>query len=318
MTSACLIADIGGTNARFALVNEGSLAVRDIRVLQVAAFAGIEPAIRHYLAEMGQPLEGVKRACLAIACPVEQDRIAMTNGGWVFSRQALQRALALSELRVINDYAALAYSIPHLAEHEKVRVGGGEARGGYPIALLGPGTGLGVGGLVGGRPLVTEGGHVDFAPNDEVELAMLRFLWREYPHVSAERLLSGMGLENIYRALCAYHGETAESYSAADIGRHALAGSDQRCVDTVARFFAILGSVAGNLALTMGALGGIYITGGIVPRLLPCLSRSPFRERFEAKGRFHDYMAGIGTWVVVAEQPGLLGAAVALLEREAI
>jgi glucokinase len=317
MTAACLIADIGGTNARFALVDEGSLAVRDIRVLAVSAHEHIEQAIRHYLAEVGQPLEGIKRACLAIACPVEQDCIDMTNSGWCFSRAALARALALDELRIINDYTALAYSLPHLAEQDKRKVGGGAARPGFPIALLGPGTGLGVGGLVDGRPLVTEGGHVDFAPNDEVELAILRHLWRRDEHVSAERLLSGMGLEHLYQALCDYHGETATAYGAADIGRHALAGSDERCVETVARFFAILGSVAGNLALTLGALGGVYITGGIVPRMTELFAESRFRERFEAKGRFRGYLEAIGTWVLVAEQPGLLGAAAALLAEEA-
>ncbi|WP_375058353.1 glucokinase [Zobellella sp. DQSA1] len=317
MTQACLIADIGGTNARFALVEPGTLVPRDIRVLAVSAHGDIEQAIRHYLAEVGQPLEAVKRACLAIACPVEQDRIEMTNSGWSFSRAALGRALGLDELRVINDYTALAHSLPHLAEQERRKVGGGAARPGFPVALLGPGTGLGVGGLVHGRPLVTEGGHVDFAPGDEVELAILRHLWHRYEHVSAERLLSGMGLENIYQALCDYHGETADAYSAADIGRHALAGSDERCVESVARFFAILGAVAGNLALTMGALGGVYITGGMVPRMTELFAESHFRERFEAKGRFRGYLEGIGTWVVIAEQPGLLGSAAALLAEEA-
>jgi glucokinase len=182
--------------------------------------------------------------------------------------------------------------------------------------MLGPGTGLGVGGLV--RPqrnpvaVVTEGGHVDFAPTNELEIEILRYLWRDHAHVSVERLLSGMGLTNLHQAIATIRDRPAAALTPAQITTAALEGGDPLCLEVLNSFCAMLGSVAGNTALTLGAQGGVYITGGIIPRILAFFADSPFRERFEAKGRFRDYLAAIPTYVVTAEQPGLLGAAAVL------
>ncbi|WP_432698520.1 glucokinase [Marinobacterium sp. YM272] len=317
-----LVADIGGTNARFALVAPGQLQPEQQLTLSVDDFDTIDAAIHTYLGQTGigaerMPLE----ACLAIACPTSGDLISMTNNGWCFSRSKLQPELGLRRLQVINDYAAQAYAAPHLKPHELFPVGGGEALDGYPIALIGPGTGLGAAGLVrnGGGPvaLVTEGGHVDFAPCDELEMEVLRFLWRSHGHVSVERLLSGMGLTNLHQALSEIRGGSAEPLTPAQISARALEQGDSLCSETLDLFCAVLGSVAGNTALTLGAQGGVYITGGIIPRMLERFANSRFRERFEAKGRFQPYMAAIPTQVVIAEQPGLLGASAAL-QRQAI
>ncbi len=314
-----LVADIGGTNARFALVQPGELEPRHIHTLKVADFANIDVAIEAYLERVKPALEdggAPRRACLAIACPVTRDRVEMTNSNWLFSKAELRKALGFSQLEVINDYAALAYAAPHLGADELHKVGGGDALQGQPLALLGPGTGLGVGGLVSQHglsvPVVTEGGHVDFAPVNELEIEILRVLWQRHPHVSVERLLSGMGLTNLYQALASIRGQEPVALEPAEISRRAFTEQDRLCMEVLESFCAILGSVAGNMALSLGAQGGVYITGGIIPRMLDFFTQSAFRQRFEDKGRFQKYLAAIPTFVVIAEQPGLIGAAAAL------
>lgn len=311
-----LVADVGGTNARFAIVSQGDTTPRHSINLSVDAFANIDLAIKHYIKQLGIDLPS--RVCIAIACPTHMDRISMTNNGWVFSKSQLQSDLGIAELKVINDYAAMALAAPFLSEEEKMHVGGGEPMEGFPIAVLGPGTGLGVSGLVRANsqhiPVVTEGGHVDFAPTTEQEIEILRFLLQRYQHVSAERLLSGMGLENIYLALASIRGVQVEKLKPAQISEAAFQHQDPLAQDTLDQFCAILGSVAGNCALTYGAQGGVYITGGIIPRMPEFFAQSSFRERFEAKGRFVNYMQLIPTYLMLASQPGLIGAAAAALE----
>ncbi|OMH25713.1 glucokinase [Motiliproteus sp. MSK22-1] len=318
-----LIADIGGTNARFAVVKEGGFLPLHIRNLKVSDYPDIETAIQSYLQaepELGQRTPA--RACLAIACPVTRDVVDMTNSGWVFSKSALKESLGLEQLEIINDYAALSYAASQLSADALYQVGSGSALAGQPLALLGPGTGLGVGGLIrhGGRlvPVVTEGGHVDFAPSNELEVEILRYLWTRYSHVSVERLLSGMGLSNLFAALSSIKGQHPDQQSSpiepAEITRRALDQKDPLCLEVLECFCSILGSVAGSMALNLGAQGGVYITGGIIPRMLEFFSASGFRQRFEDKGRFKAYMTAIPTYVVTAEQPGLTGAAVALSE----
>ena len=319
-----LVADIGGTNARFALVKEGCFRPSHIRNLKVSDYPDIATAIETYLGQFETGLEQCypKRACLAIACPVTRDVVDMTNSGWVFSKRELKESIGFEQLEVINDYAALAYAASHLSSDELYQVGGGSALADQPLALLGPGTGLGVGGLIrnAGRlvPIVTEGGHVDFAPSNELEIEILRYLWTQHSHVSVERLLSGMGLSNLFSALASIRGEELDplqsSIEPAEISRRALDHQDPLCLEVLECFCSILGSVAGSMALNLGAQGGVYITGGIIPRMLEFFATSGFRQRFEEKGRFKAYMAAIPTYVVVAEQPGLTGAAVALNE----
>lgn len=308
-----LLADIGGTNARFALQQAGSAGFADIEVLACSDYPAIGDAVRAYLgkaAARGLAAEGLRQAAIAIANPVEGDEVSMTNHCWSFSIGALKAELGLDALLVVNDFAALAMSLPHLKAEQRERIGGGEEQANKPIGLIGPGTGLGVSGVVpcGGRwtALAGEGGHVSFAPVTKQEMKILQALWEEYGHVSAERLLSGLGLELIHRALA------GQRLSAPEITGRALDGSSIACRETVETFCAVLGSVAGNVALTLGATGGMYIGGGIVPRLGSLFTGSRFRERFEGKGRLSSYLARIPTWLIREEYPALRGVAAML------
>jgi glucokinase len=317
LKSVRLLADIGGTNARFALQQAGADGFADIEVLACGDYPTIDAAVRAYLARAdarGLAVGGVKHAAIAIANPVEGDEVSMTNHCWRFSIAALKAALGLDTLLVVNDFAALAMSLPHLKAEQRERIGGGVAQAGKPIGLIGPGTGLGVSGVVpcGGRwvALAGEGGHVSFAPVTKQEMKILQALWEEYGHVSAERLLSGPGLELIHRTLA------GQRLSAPEITSRALEGSSIACRETVEAFCAVLGSVAGNVALTLGATGGMYIGGGIVPRLGKLFTGSRFRERYEGKGRLSSYLARIPTWLVVEEYPALRGVAAMLDEAD--
>ena len=313
-----LVADIGGTHARFALLDEQG-APSAVRILAVADHAGPIEAIEHYLAEVGQPR--LSAAALAIAATVGDDPIRLTNGPWTFSRAAIEHRLGLSRLVLLNDFTALALALPHLAADELQQVGGGTPLSGAPKAVLGPGTGLGVSGLltVDGRwrALAGEGGHVSLAPVDAREAAILALAWREMPHVSAERLISGSGLPLLHRLVAEVDGraDTYQAWSTAKIVAHAQAGQ-ALCLATIETFCAMLGTLAGNLALTLGAQGGVYIGGGIVPRLGSLFEHSAFRVRFESKGRFASYLATIPTYVMLSAAPALRGAASALLEGE--
>ncbi len=316
-TAPRLLADVGGTNARFAWQAESGAPIEAQITLPCAEHESLEAAIRSYLDRIDLPRP--RRCAIAIANPVHGDRVQMTNHHWSFSISALQRSLGLERLRVLNDFTALALALPGLAPEQLVQVGGGQAIAGTAIGLLGPGTGLGVSGLLpdgrgGWLPLQGEGGHVSLAPTTLREQAVVEFLTQRHGHASAERAISGMGLVDIHRALCLADGEPPpEGWSAAEVSSAALSGQDPRSEEALEMMCALLGSVAGNLALTLGAKGGVYIGGGIVPRLGDWFGRSPFRRRFEAKGRFQPYLAEIPVWVINASQsPALAGAAVAL------
>jgi len=303
-----LLADIGGTNARFALERApGQFSA--VRTLACAAYPRFEDAAAAYLAGVGIAVE---HAAIAIANPVDGDAVRMTNHHWAFSTAGAARELGLATLLVVNDFTALAMSIPGLHEADLVRIGGGKARPGAAIGLVGAGTGLGVSGLVpqaggGWTPLHSEGGHVAFAPADEREVAALRHCWERYPHVSAERLVSGPGLVLVREALAVRAGLVCETLDPAAIVTRGLAG-DALCLETLECFAGMLGTVAANLAVTLGARGGIYIGGGVVPRLGTWFARSPFRARFQHKGRFSSYTAAIPTLLITASCPALLGA----------
>ncbi|CAN7625830.1 glucokinase [Massilia sp. LjRoot122] len=309
-----LLADIGGTNARFALQSGDGF--DDIEVLACADYPTLGDAMQAYLAKAaarGLAADSVRHAAIAIANPVEDDRVSMTNHHWSFSIEALRRQQGLETLLVVNDFAALAMSLPHLAAEGRERIGGGIDLPNRPIGLIGPGTGLGVSGVIpaAGRwfALAGEGGHVSFAPSTREEVAILETLWSEYGHVSAERLLSGMGMELIHWAL------TGKRLDAPSITGAAIDGSDADCVKTVETFCSILGSVAGNVALTLGATGGMYIGGGIVPRLGKMFTESSFRARFEDKGRLSPYLARIPTYLITEQYPALRGVSAMLSDH---
>jgi len=304
-----LLADIGGTNARFA-IEAGPGDIGSLRTLACADFPRFEDALRTYLEVSGRR---VRHAVIAIANPVDGDAIKMTNHHWAFSIEAARRELCLDTLLVVNDFTALAMSLPVLTPADLAQVGGGAARPGSAIGLVGAGTGLGVSGLVpaDGRwvPLHSEGGHVAFSPMDERELEVLRYCWRRFDHVSAERFVSGPGLALIREALAASRCLPADlSLAPSDIVARALDGSDPLCREAVDCFCGMLGTVAANLAVTLGAQGGVYIGGGVVPRLGDYFAASPFRARFERKGRFSAYTAQIPTYLITAPTPALLGA----------
>ncbi len=307
-----LIADIGGTNARFALCAADGT-VEQPRVLSCKDYPTIADAVFTYYKQTGVNAEEVKTAAFAVACPVLDDFVHLTNCAWAFSIKELKAKLGLETLTVVNDFVAQALAVPELKESEKVKVGRGEPQAGHPIAVVGPGTGLGVSLLVPQNDgtwiaLPSEGGHATMpAPYPEEE-RVISALRGEYGHVSAERVVSGMGLTNLYKTLKALRNESAEILPPEEITKRALAG-DLLCREAVQMMFGLLGTLAGNLALTVGALGGVYIAGGIVPRdgLLEMFKESAFRVRFEAKGRFTEYLSRIPTYVMTAKYPAFLG-----------
>jgi len=312
-----LVADIGATNARFGLLDAAGRLLHT-QTLPCAGHATLEDAARAYL-DSAQPDAHPVEGAIAIAGPVTGDLLTMTNHPWTFSVQGTRDTLGLDRLVVVNDFTAAAMAIPLLAEADRLQVGEGEAVAGEVIGVIGPGTGLGVSGLVHGAAgwtaLAGEGGHVTMAPVNDRESTVLGQLRQRFSHVSAERVISGQGLVNLYGALSHLGGTEPEPLSPADVGTRGLNGADPVCVEALEMFCAMLGTVAGNLALTLGARGGIYIAGSIVPRLGSFFTRSAFRERFVEKGRLRDYLGPIPTYAVTHELPAFLGLK-AVLDQE--
>ena len=311
-----LIADIGGTYARFAL-ETGRGEFERIASFRCADYPDFHSAVTAYLYTVAPA--HVEHAAVAIANPVDGDQVSMTNYHWKFSIEQMRLQLGLDTLVIVNDFTALAMAVPRLGAYDVRQIGGGDARKQSVIGLLGSGSGLGVSGLIpagdGWISLGSEGGHSSFSPCNEREIAVLRFAWKSFDHVSFERLLSGPGLELMYRALAEYAGVAGEDLTAPEITQRALDHRDPVCLDTLDVFCSLLGTAAANLAVTLGALGGIYIGGGIVPRLGAYFDRSPFRARFEHKGRFSPYVAAIPTYVITAEQATFMGVS-AILEAQ--
>ncbi|MEO7057185.1 MAG: glucokinase [Caldimonas sp.] len=312
-----LVGDIGGTRARFATVESPGAVLSHPSTHACADFAGFEQLLSHRLDTATGPRPRV--AALGVATPVTGDRVRMTNLDWSFSIDDLRQTIGLERVVVLNDFATLALALPGLRAQELHRIGAGAGvpTPNGPLAVLGPGTGLGVAGLArrGSTwlPVTGEGGHATLAADDDREEAVLRALRTRFGHVSAERVLSGPGLVHLYDALAAIAGSAAESLQPEDVTQRALDDSDATCRQAVAMFLGWLGALAGDLALTFGARGGVYVGGGVVPRILPLLSGSDFRSRFERKGRFADYLAAIPTWLVMdAPNAALHGACVAL------
>jgi len=321
-----MIADIGGTNARFALTNlaHAEPVLLHQQSLPNNEFASLQHAAEHYLASVGAK---PKRAAIAVASPVAHDEIRLTNRAWSFSQRELAQALHLDSLTLLNDFGAVAHAIPALSPDDVVSLHGdpGAPLSG-PVSVLGPGTGFGVALLIGDarsgfRIVETEGGHVSFAPLGDEEQTIARWLGARFGRVSTERLLSGIGLSHIDAALRAGDdlGTAIDPKTPVrepgDLVAAALDGHDVFARRTLARFCAILGSVAGDAALIHGART-VMIAGGIVPRFIPFLRSSAFRERFLAKGRFAAYLERVNIRVITHAYPGLLGAAVALRSIE--
>ena len=311
-----LLADIGGTNARFALeIAPGE--ITEVRIYPCADFPDIAGAIRRYLADAH--VARVNHAAIAIANPVDGDQVQMTNHHWSFSIEATRRAVGFDTLLVVNDFTALAMALPVLSDAQRIQVGPGIRRQNAVIGLVGAGTGLGVSGLIPADDrwfaLGSEGGHTSFAPSDEREDYILSYARKQWSHVSFERVAAGPGITLIYRALAARaKAKVNEALETAAIVKLALEG-DALAAETLDCFCGILGTFAGNIAVTMGALGGIYIGGGVVPRLGEFFVKSSFRQRFEAKGRFEGYLKDVPTYVITADNPAFLGVAAILADQ---
>jgi glucokinase len=315
LSSLRIIGDIGGTNARFAVAENGKYG--ELSHVVVSKYASLHDALTDYLGR----LPATKRpaaAALAVAGPVLGDVVALTNLSWRFSISELKKSLALSGLRVINDFAAAAMSVPYLPNQDLFTVGPQCPQAAGTIGIIGPGTGLGVGGLLltadQWLPWAGEGGHVAMPTVTPEEDAIIRVLRSRWDHVSAERVLSGAGLVNLYQALCSIGGLTPSPMTPADITDHAIRGTDPICVKAFEHFCSMLGTVASDLALTLGATGGIYVAGGILLRFKEAFAASGFRGRFESKGRLSSFVAKIPTHLILEESPALLGLANMALE----
>ena len=310
-----LVGDIGGTNARFALVDFDGV---DPQLIEPTSYKGedydqAEDAVEAYLAKMG--LKHPDQAVVAVAGPIEHGAVHFTNSDWKLSEDGLRRAGGFRSARLINDFTAQALAAPRLTPKDLRQIGPHQTSGEGDLAILGPGTGFGAAGMVrrhgAETPLTTEGGHIAFAPFDDTEIEILRALTKEHGRCSIERILSGPGIEDLHLILAKIEGREAQALTAKQITEHAVAG-DACCKVTIDRFCAILGSAAGDLALALGARGGVFIAGGIAPRIVDLLEKSAFRARFESKGRLSDYTRAIPTHVVMNPHTALIGAAVAM------
>ena len=312
-----IVADVGGTFARFSRVHLDTLVLDEVAIYCCAQYTSLESVLLTYQMQFG--LDEIKRVAIAIACPIADDWVNMTNGPWQFSIRALKQKLHLHELKVINDFNAIAMSLPVLKTHQVRQIGHGQADNNKVKVVLGAGTGLGLAYLVpNGKGYVAfsgEGGHASWGAKTQREWFIYNELKQYYDHVSYERLLSGHGLENLYKALIRFHHQTLPPLQAPEIISQALSQQNSLAVETIVQFFSVLGVYAGDMGLTFGAFGGVYIAGGIVPRLLSLIEESNFRTNFEDKGRFSEFSAQIATFVITEEQPGLLGAAMSLKQN---
>jgi glucokinase len=315
-----LVADIGGTNARFGWVRDLQAPIEHIRTLAVNAHAGPVEAASVYLTEVasacGQPALQPRAAAVAVATPVVGDELLLTNSGWRFSGSRTTQALGLQRLRVLNDFEALSLALPRLGAGQWRAHADAPRPDAGVLAVVGPGTGLGVGAAMrapgGWIALPGEGGHATLAATDDDEARVLARVRQWFGHVSGERLLSGIGLPVLYRAVCAEAAATRPDLTTPQIVDCGLDGSDPLARRTLDLFCALLGNFCGSVALTYGARGGLFIGGGIVPRLGDFFFASHFREKFEAKGRCRDYLAGVPTAVITDTLAALTGARAAL------
>lgn len=320
-----LVADVGGTHARFALATpdeHGRPVLAEIDELQTADFGSLEAAASRYLEQHSG--SDVKGAVLAVASPVTGDTIKITNNPWSFSIKSMRDGLKLQSLELINDFAAVGYAVPVLRSEDVRYIGAARAdqardRKDGHYSVLGPGTGLGVALVLQRRGEVivisTEGGHVSFAPTTPYQLKVLEVLWRERPRISAERLLSGPGLVNLYRAICVVEGVAIQHSKPEQISAAAKLSDDNMESRTMALFCELLGAFAGDTALIQGGWDGVYLGGGLTQKFLPWIERGGFRARFEDKGRFGELLKRVPTIAILHEQPGLLGAAAYALSQ---
>ncbi|PID66237.1 MAG: glucokinase [Gammaproteobacteria bacterium] len=320
-----LVADIGGTNARFAIETE-PFQLEHLLVLPCQDYGTFAAAMADYLAQTAMVIP--RHVGIAIANPVTADNIRMTNHHWHFSIRAMQKQLGVDTFLLVNDFRAQALAITRMSAANLALLNGPAEYHPVPkdrtVAVIGPGTGLGVSGLVpDGRgrmiALSGEGGHVSYSPYDQLERQLLSFAKQIYGgHVSAERLLQGDGLLLIYRFMAGRNKTPPRKNTPAEVTHGALVEYDPLCIKVLSRYCAILGGFCADVVLTIGGVGGVYLGGGIIPRFIDFLKQSDFRRRFEDKGRLADYLRNVPVYVITHPNPGLLGAAVALDNKLAI
>ncbi|MGV1015163.1 MAG: glucokinase [Methyloceanibacter sp.] len=313
MPDRAVVADIGGTNARFAVADLGTLVLSDIHQVRCVEHRTIGEALKDYMGRLSTP---PGPASIAVAAPVSDDAVRLTNSDWCFVKDELRRRVGFTHLHVLNDFEALALSLPHLTAHELHRIGGEASAPHGTKLVLGPGTGCGVAALVwsGERFIAVpgEGGHVSLGAENERELALLEHIRQGHERLSAERVLSGPGLAALYQAVAFSRGLAAAPLPPNDVLVRGGNGEDAIAEEALSLFVAWLGRFAGDAALMLGATGGVYIGGGIAPKILPALTAGDFREAFERKGRMRDYLAPIPIYAIHAEFAALTGAAVGL------
>lgn len=307
-SAGVILGDIGGTNARFAVLQDGVLG--GIEHLKVAEYPHFADALDAFMARRDDR-RPIRQALFGIAGVVEHERCALTNNPWIVSADELRHRFGFSKIAIVNDFEAVAWSLPHLAGEDLRKIGGREPDPAAPKVVLGPGTGLGVAAYLrtehGDLVVRSEGGHATLPSGSAREDAIIAKLRQRFGHVSAERALSGSGLENLYHAIASLESQTVPELSAAEITQAAATGDCAISRSAVETFCALLGSVAGNLALGFGAQGGVYIAGGIAPHLREYLPASQFRSRFEAKGRLTTYLERIPTYLILHEDPAFVG-----------
>ena len=311
--SRALVADIGGTNARFAIADLVTLEISAVRRFPVAEHKTLAEAIGFYLKDVAEP---IGHAAIAVAAPVTGDAVKLTNSPWSFAKGQLCAAAGLKHVHVLNDFEALSLSLPYIGADELHQIGGEAPRPHGTKVVLGPGTGLGVAGLVwspaGWVAVPGEGGHVTLGAVDERELQLVERLRAGREHLSVERALSGPGLSDLYQAVAAAQGHGEEALTPAEVETRALGGQDPLAVEALDLFVTWLGRFAGDVALVLGARGGVYLGGGIAPKLVQRLGQGDLREAFEHKGRMQAFLAPVPIYVILAEYPALTGDAVGL------
>jgi glucokinase len=311
---ATLVADIGGSKSRFALVDAAGWP-EAIRVIENDTVADLETAVARYLEETAARPQA---AIFAIAGPIEGEEIALTNRAWRFRRAQFAERFGFSQLRIVNDFEAIAWALLKFTPDHLTSIGAGRAQPGRVMVALGPGTGLGLAAMIPGEPnrvIATEGGHANLAGSSEREDAVIAQMRRKIGRVSVERAMSGPGLQNLYGAIAELDHADVPPRSAAEISQSAIDGSCPVSKAALDMFCAMLGTIAGDAALLFRARGGVYLAGGILPRIIDYVAQSEFRTRFEAKGRMRGYLETIPTSIVIHTDPAFLGL-IAAIESE--
>jgi len=310
-----LIADVGGTNIRLATVSNST--IENIECFKCGDYESLETIVAHYIDK--NELQ-INDACFGIAGPVVGDMFSMTNLGWSFSGASVKEALGINNVHFINDYTAIAMSLASLSTEQLTTIHQGQQDVDAPRVVCGPGTGLGVAQLVKANGFYQcisgEGGHSDFAPTDRRQLKLLEHLMTRFEHVSIERLLSGQGIVNIYQSLAFIDGIETQALDASQISLAYINKNDSLCIETMEIFYSTLAQYLGNMVLASGAFGGVYIAGGIMPRLIDVLDKSAFVQAFSRKGRFSAYVLKAPIYLITEPQPGLIGAQVYLSQQQ--